>query len=318
MFKRVLATVVALALTLPAFADVKISAEPSMSALGGTEIFLGNQSGVTKTATAAQFGTYVLTVANTVFSFNAGTSFSGASWSTVSPTFNAAASTMNDTTASGTVAIEAGYTIQAANFTSTGGASTTITNPATLWVGVATCSGGVVCTTPNSIYTAGRIFAGGTLNTNSGVNLTGTLNLNVNSNNIANINSGTSNGALHLADGTGNNAVGLGNGTGTVTLGSQVKWGGTTFTVSGGTGACATSSTLVGGVAAGKFTCTGSTGASAIKVVVPAATSDVACWSYDFTHYVVATVTVQSTTGCTFSYTSVTTSDVIYFGVMEF
>jgi hypothetical protein len=59
MFKRILLAFLACAVTTAALADTKISAEPSMGALGGTEIFLGNQGGVTKTGTAAQIGTYV-------------------------------------------------------------------------------------------------------------------------------------------------------------------------------------------------------------------------------------------------------------------
>ena len=60
MFKRILSLVASLAVASAAFAaDVKISAEPAMSALGSTDIFLGNQGGVTKTGTAAQIATYV-------------------------------------------------------------------------------------------------------------------------------------------------------------------------------------------------------------------------------------------------------------------
>ncbi len=61
MFKRILLGVgAAVWMSVAMAADVKISAEPAMSALGGTEIFLGNQSGVTGTATAAQIATYVM------------------------------------------------------------------------------------------------------------------------------------------------------------------------------------------------------------------------------------------------------------------
>jgi hypothetical protein len=43
----------------------------------------------------------------------------------------------------------------------------------------------------------------------------------------------------------------------------------------------------------------------------------VVCYAYDFTHYAVATVTAQSTTGCTIS-VAATASDVIYFHEWEF
>lgn len=215
MFKRILSGLLAAFIASAAFAvDVKISAEPAMSALAGTEIFLGNQSGVTKTATAAQFGTYVLTVANTVFSFNAGTSFSGASWSTTSPVFNGAAMTLNDTTASGTVTNETGYSLQAVNFTSTGGASTTITNASTLWVNAPTCSGGLVCTSLYAASIAGNLKVVGV---GSGNVINGPTVINGSVNNATSLNTGSSNAAVHIADGSGNNAIGIGNGTSVVT-----------------------------------------------------------------------------------------------------
>lgn len=58
--KRILALIIGASIASAALAaDTKISAYSSMSTLGGTEIFLGNQSGTTKTGTAAQIATYV-------------------------------------------------------------------------------------------------------------------------------------------------------------------------------------------------------------------------------------------------------------------
>jgi hypothetical protein len=55
---------------------------------------------------------------------------------------------------------------------------------------------------------------GGTL----GATISGqSISLNASSNFATNVNTGTSNGALHLADGSGNNAIGIGNGTSVVT-----------------------------------------------------------------------------------------------------
>lgn len=145
-------------------------------------------------------------------SFQASTNFSGASWTTTSPVWNGVAMTLNDTTASGTVTTEAAYTLQAPTFTSTGGASTTITNATSLYLAAPTCSGGVVCTNLYSLFAAGKI------NGTTGLTISGgTVSLNASANQIVNIGTGTNNAAIHVGDGSGNNAIGIGNGTSVVT-----------------------------------------------------------------------------------------------------
>ncbi len=183
----------------------------------------------------------------TSFSFAAGTSFSGASWGTTSPVFNGLAMTLNDTTASGTVTTEAAYTLQAPTFTSTGGASTTITNATALWIGTPVCTGGVVCTNPTSLFTTGKVSL------QNGVTVTGnTVNLNASSNAAVNINTGTSNSTTTLGNASSTLAMAAG-------------------TVTGGTGMTAffASPPAIGGTApaAGSFTTIGATG-----LISPAAT----------------------------------------------
>jgi hypothetical protein len=88
---------------------------------------------------------------------------------------------------------------------------------------------------------------------------------------------------------------------------------GTTFTLSGGSGACATTSTLTGGSASGRFTCTGTTGTSAITIVLPTAVNGWDCKADDRTTSAnVLTPGTDTTTGFTFSGT-VNANDVIRF-----
>jgi hypothetical protein len=89
---------------------------------------------------------------------------------------------------------------------------------------------------------------------------------------------------------------------------------GTTFTVASGTGACATTSTLVGGVQAGHFTCTGTTGASTVTLTLAATTTSWSCVGRDITTPTGVTQTgALSTTAVTLTLTSVTASDVVEF-----
>ena len=81
---------------------------------------------------------------------------------------------------------------------------------------------------------------------------------------------------------------------------------GTTFTVSSGTGACATSSTLTGGATAGSFECTGTSGAMTIVVNLPTAPNGWVCEANDLTT-TTDTVhqTASSATSCTLAGTIV-------------
>jgi hypothetical protein len=89
---------------------------------------------------------------------------------------------------------------------------------------------------------------------------------------------------------------------------------GTAFTVASGTGACATTSTVVGGVQAGHFTCTGTTGASTVTLALAATTTSWSCVGRDITTPTSVTQTgALSTTAVTLTLTSVTASDVVEF-----
>lgn len=93
---------------------------------------------------------------------------------------------------------------------------------------------------------------------------------------------------------------------------SYVVDGGTIFTVTG-TGACATITTKLGGTASGRFTCTGTTGASTYTVTLPSATNGWECDSNDRTTTAnVQAPTTDSATTHAFSGT-VNANDVIRF-----
>jgi hypothetical protein len=89
---------------------------------------------------------------------------------------------------------------------------------------------------------------------------------------------------------------------------------GTAFAIASGTGACATTSTIVGGVQAGHFTCTGTTGASTVTLTLAATTNSWSCVGRDITTPTGVTQTgALSTTAVTLTLTSVTASDVVEF-----
>ena len=90
-------------------------------------------------------------------------------------------------------------------------------------------------------------------------------------------------------------------------------------TLSAGTGACATTSTQVGGSWSGSFVCTGTTGASTITIA-PGTTAPHAwsCSASDVTHTLVGSQSGLSATTCTMTFTSVTTSDVITFQASQY
>jgi hypothetical protein len=96
---------------------------------------------------------------------------------------------------------------------------------------------------------------------------------------------------------------------------------GTTFTVASGTGACATTSTLVGGQQAGDFLCTGTTGTSTATLTLRASTTAYTCWARDITNPT-ATVPTQtgakSTTSVTLTLGTVTANDDIQFGCLGY
>ncbi len=247
-------------------------------------------------------------------SFQAGTAFTGASWTTTSPVFNGVAMTLNDTTASGTVVTEAAYTLQAPTFTSTGAGSTTITNPTTLWIAAPVCSGGVVCTNTTSLFTTGKVSL------QSGVTVTGnTINLNASSNAAVNISTGTNNQAVHIGDGSGNNAITIGNGTGLVNFANLENAAGTTFTAGTFSGCSTTNgspTSLTGGSQTGSFV-TASSGTTCSVVLTPNGATGLTaahgwyCAGADITSGVALVQTAKGTTTCTLKGTINATSDVV-------
>jgi hypothetical protein len=91
---------------------------------------------------------------------------------------------------------------------------------------------------------------------------------------------------------------------------------GTTFTLGTGTGACATSSTLIGGAVTGSFKCTGTAGASTQVINLPTAANGWWCTAFDTdttTPTVLGQVGPIATTSCKVSGSISVTSDVITF-----
>lgn len=115
--------------------------------------------------------------------------------------------------------------------------------------------------------------------------------------------------------------INLGNATDatTVSYNGPLIAAGTQFPISGGTGACATQTTKVGGALAGNFTCTGTTGASTVSITLPAATNAYSCQGRDITTPTTVTQTgAVSTTSITLTLTSVTANDVIQFSCLGY
>lgn len=96
--------------------------------------------------------------------------------------------------------------------------------------------------------------------------------------------------------------------------------GGPTFTLGAGTGACATTSTLVGGSSAGSFLCTGTAGASTQIVNLPsvAGLHSWSCWANDDTSKVAWSTGATASTAITLSGTIATTSDKVVFGCLGY
>lgn len=87
-----------------------------------------------------------------------GAAYSGAAWTTTSPVWNMPATQFTNTTSSGTVSVQAEYTINAPTLLAS--SATTITSAATLYVAKPVASTNITITTPFSIYTPDTIFAG--------------------------------------------------------------------------------------------------------------------------------------------------------------
>ena len=289
----------------------------NVSTNNNTNINTGTSTGTVTIGNTAGTGSALAISAPTAFSF--GTSLSQATWGTTGVALHANTGTYNDTTVgSGTVTNDAAVSLMAPTFTNTQGTANTLTNAINFYLAAPVCgSGWSACTNLYSLYSQGAIAGLG------GATFTGaTFAVNPSSNNTTNINTGTSTGALHLADGSGNNAIGIGNGTGKVTVGGPLlsaNLNSSQFTVASGTGSCATSSTITGGVQAGSFVCTGTTGASTATLTLKAATTGYSCWGSDITTPTTLTQTgAVSTTSVTLTMTAVVANDVIQFGCLGY
>ena len=89
---------------------------------------------------------------------NLGSNISAANWSTTSPMFNVPATTLTDTTGSGTIALRGAETIN--NCTFAASSSETLSVAACLYVGSPSAGTNVSLTSSSSIYTAGQIMSG--------------------------------------------------------------------------------------------------------------------------------------------------------------
>lgn len=249
-------------------------------------------------------------------SFQAGTSFSGASWGTTSPVWNGAAMTLNDTTASGTVTNDYAYTLQAPNFTSTGGASTTITTVGTLWIPAPTCTT-VICTNKWAIFTTGGINASGSqIQGSGGLTITGaTVNLNA-----------SANFAVNIGTGSTTQNVSIGNGANLNTLGPTQITTGTVFTTAAFTGCSVTNGTpgtISGGPQGGSFVGNSNGTTCSVVITINGATGKTAshgwaCWGSDITSAVALAQSATTTTTCTLKGTVAANGDTIVFMAMGY
>jgi hypothetical protein len=133
---------------------------------------------------------------------SAGTSLSLASWTTDGVISKITSATVNDSTASGTVANETFNGIAAPTLTTTNG-SVTVTNLSNLFVvQPAACTGNVTCTNRYAIQTSGpMLVGGGALNANTGASLFGAaVSINTSSNFNTNLNTGTSSGTITIGN----------------------------------------------------------------------------------------------------------------------
>jgi hypothetical protein len=99
---------------------------------------------------------------------------------------------------------------------------------------------------------------------------------------------------------------------------------GTTFTLSGGTGSCATTGTLVGGATRGTFICTGTAGAGTVLVTMgagtPAAAHGWQCFVSDTTTPSVGETKASggTTSAATLAFTTAVNTDVIGFACFAY
>lgn len=95
------------------------------------------------------------------------------------------------------------------------------------------------------------------------------------------------------------------------------------FTLSGGTGSCATTGTLKGGGSHGSFVCTGTAGAGTVVVTIAGASGQTApngwvCGGNDVTQGTAVTQSASTTTTATLKLTTVVNTDTINFDCTGF
>lgn len=93
---------------------------------------------------------------------------------------------------------------------------------------------------------------------------------------------------------------------------------GTKFTLSSGTGGCATSGTLVGGATAGKFNCTSGAAASTIIINLPTAPNGWACSGSDLTDSLPFEQTASAASSCTIALTTLSNPATFIFHAIGF
>lgn len=93
---------------------------------------------------------------------------------------------------------------------------------------------------------------------------------------------------------------------------------GAIFALSGGTGSCATTSTLLGGSTRGTFKCTGTAGAGTILVTLPAATNGWMCDGNNITQGTAITQSAVTTTSATLKLTTVVNTDTLNFACFAY
>ena len=221
------------------------------------------------------------------------------SWTTKGLMYGPVTRILNDTTSTGTVALESQSAFPAWTLTASG--TTTFTEASTLYLGAPAASTNVTIGTPDSLYAASNIHTTGSIRADSGVSqIAGTVDVNQNAS-------------------TGTTNIGNGSTSGTVTIGGPqniTALGGTvvaTGSAAGATGSCAIT-TRLGGNAAGSFVANGAcVSGTVILTFSKAATNGFVCDIHDLTTLTDAmNESAYSTTTVTFT-GSMAASDLVAF-----
>lgn len=143
--------------------------------------------------------------------FTTAATLNAPSWTTNGLMFGPQTRTLNDTTSSGTVAIEAVAAIPGTTLTAT--SATTLTNAPTLYLGVPTAGTNMTITSPLSLYALGPIKTASAVTAQNGAFVSGTTQINTNN--------GTA--TTEIGDGTTTGQISIGGSSGNVVVGGAVK-----------------------------------------------------------------------------------------------